>query len=686
MLKYLLMFCLVLSSSLAVAQTPSPVMIARPDAFKTLVNPNCSHCVDEAKRRSEELRPDDPVLSWTRGYSDGGAIPIRFFLNPFRVISDSYGVFVYDPDAGYARGFAPSYQFSFHGWRNGVMVMKHQDGTLYSCLTGLAFEGPRKGDRLTPVPTVLSSWGEWIKRYPHAVAYHMFDKYQPVELPTTDQADSVASRPAKTDLRLQSQDLVLGVRVEGITKAYPLAGKFQLLQDTLNGEPIVVLREGKSAAAYRCLATQPRKYKGPKPNQFGISPPDPGEPKPPGTLEQPARALTLRETASGIVDGQTGSTWDVAGRAIDGALKDWTLQPLDSVVCKWFAWSAENPQTQLAGVKPASSPGNTAQADKNQSMKMIAGSAEFLRVLPKPMALLKAIDVKSQTVTLLLDGEKIAKVWPVEPDAEIKVNGWWGRLEQFKSGDRVWVWLKLDRQKNPVSVCMLADEVSEYDCHGRFRESSSGTAIHLTPKEMENKRSDQKAWLRRRWETQGLPGTLTFQHIFSGELEMMLDHEAMRWGRSLREGDIVHISAEPSIKAVVKHVTPWRERTMLRLVVGELESSGLKPGQRLNLKMTTLTLELDEAPYPADLGRTRTIEERVEWFLSSTYCVCGIKGDICTGQFYTLASCNPNGCGSPNALRKELRQQIAKGKTDREIWDELVKDNGPLVLKPHLLP
>src|SRR5262249_16865755 len=76
-----------------------PTLVAKPDAFKALVNPNCSHCVDEAKRRAGELHEDDPVLCWTRGYSDGGAIPIRFFLAPYRVISDSYGTFVYDPDA-----------------------------------------------------------------------------------------------------------------------------------------------------------------------------------------------------------------------------------------------------------------------------------------------------------------------------------------------------------------------------------------------------------------------------------------------------------------------------------------------------------------------------------------------------------------------------------------------------------
>src|SRR5438445_13690845 len=91
-----------------------PKLIVKPEAFPTLVNPNCSHCRDEAKRRANELRDDDRVLCWLRGYSDGGAIPLRFFLNTYRVISDSYGVFVYDPEAGYARGFAPSYNSRFH--------------------------------------------------------------------------------------------------------------------------------------------------------------------------------------------------------------------------------------------------------------------------------------------------------------------------------------------------------------------------------------------------------------------------------------------------------------------------------------------------------------------------------------------------------------------------------------------
>src|SRR5258708_33828173 len=150
------MVSVAVSLSSAAGPPVEPPVFARTEVHRTLGKPACSHCIDEAKRRAGELKADDRVLCWIRGYSDGGAIPIRFFLEPYRVISDSYGVFVHDPDAGYARGFAPSYEFRFHGWRNGIMVMRHSDGTLYSCLTGVAFEGPKKGTRLTPTPTLVS--------------------------------------------------------------------------------------------------------------------------------------------------------------------------------------------------------------------------------------------------------------------------------------------------------------------------------------------------------------------------------------------------------------------------------------------------------------------------------------------------------------------------------------------------
>jgi hypothetical protein len=333
---YLRSVCLVLLFSVELARAGEPgkppVLIAKPKAFTTLVNPNCSHCRDEAKRRSKDLRTKDRVLCWIRGYSDGGAIPFRFFLVPYRVISDTYGVFVYDPDAGYARGFSKSLDFRFHGWRNGVMVMRHKDDTLYSCLTGKAFAGPKKGERLQPLPTLVSNWGEWLQRYPGAVAYHMFDKYQPVEVPATVREESLKSR-APLDKRLPADTAVLGVAEGKHSRAYSLdaLAKNGLTRDTLDGQPVVVLWHGptRTAAAYRPIAFPPEKE-----------------------LQAP-RVVTLVKEGSNILapfrDKESGSHWDIAGRAVDGKLKGWTLHWLDGTQVKWFAWAAEYPDTSIFG-------------------------------------------------------------------------------------------------------------------------------------------------------------------------------------------------------------------------------------------------------------------------------------------------------------------------------------------------
>ena len=142
------------------------------------------------------------MLAWIRGKYDGGAIPIRFFLVPYRVISDTYGVFVYDADAGFIQGFEPSLDFRFHGYHHGVMVIRHKDGTLYSAVGGRGLAGPHKDNRLRPIPTLVTQWGDWTARYPDTVAYHMFPKYQPEELPTTHVESSVKSR-IKTERTLE---------------------------------------------------------------------------------------------------------------------------------------------------------------------------------------------------------------------------------------------------------------------------------------------------------------------------------------------------------------------------------------------------------------------------------------------------------------------------------------------------
>jgi hypothetical protein len=124
----------------------------------------------------------------------------------------------------------------------------------------------------------------------------------------------------------------------------------------------------------------------------------------------------------------------------------------------------------------------------------------------------------------------------------------------------------------------------------------------------------------------------------------------------------------------------------VRLVARSRELADLKPGQRLGLKMTAPPPDMEKSNFPPDMDRPRSRAERIEWFLASVYCTCGVRGDGCTGHFYTLASCNPNACGKPKQMRKRLGELIDQGLSDRQIFKKLLADEGPGLRQPHLLP
>ena len=303
-------------------------VVFAPEMFKTLINPACSHCVDEGSRKAGELRDDDRVLSWIRGKYDGGAIPYRWFLVPYRVISDTYGVFVYDADAGFVRGYPASLDYRFHGWRNGVMVMKHADGTLFDCLTGLAFDGPRKGERLVPIPTIESDWGPWLKANPGTVAYAMVAKFEPRSLPQTLLPESRKTRP-DLDPRLDAEGRVFGLAEpeSGKSQAWPLnrfgkGPESRLI--SFGGKKAVILWDARTrtASAYALETEEPS----PKAVTLAV---DSGNPDSPW------------------VDRETGSRWSITGRAVSGPRKGQTLRWLPGVMVKWYAWSAEYPKTSL---------------------------------------------------------------------------------------------------------------------------------------------------------------------------------------------------------------------------------------------------------------------------------------------------------------------------------------------------
>ncbi|MBI1309808.1 DUF3179 domain-containing protein [bacterium] len=313
------------SASVLPAQTLNSHAIEKavPGQFKALTEPPCSYC--STQNRKGLVNDDDRVIAWLRAVHNGGAFPLRHFLSGSRVVNDTYGLFFYDPDGGYVSAFQKDYGYELYGWRRGVMVVRGRDGTLWSALTGKAFEGPQKGKRLTRIASLVTDWQYWLMLHPESTAYDLFDgtKYEVTPLPSV-MSEAAQRSMGVVDPRLKPLDEVLGVEFDNITKAYTLTKlpERACLLDTVDGRNIAVFWYGptKTAVAFD------RK---------------PGE-----------RTLTLYadeispETAP-FKDRETGTRWTIAGRAVDGPLRGQELTWINSLQCRWYAWAAEYPETLL---------------------------------------------------------------------------------------------------------------------------------------------------------------------------------------------------------------------------------------------------------------------------------------------------------------------------------------------------
>src|SRR4051812_11062930 len=75
----------------------------------------------------------------------------------------------------------------------------------------------------------------------------------------------------------------------------------------------------------------------------------------------------------------------------------------------------------FAPLSPSSAHADAPKAEPKKDPPEIAGKSEYLRSVPKHFATLKALDPSKRTVTLLIEGDSLPKVWELTPDAEVKV-------------------------------------------------------------------------------------------------------------------------------------------------------------------------------------------------------------------------------------------------------------------------
>jgi hypothetical protein len=219
---------------------------------------------------------------------------------------------------------------------NNFYMSDSETGSHWQQIGGDCFEGPMKGKRLTMVPFLYTTWGEWRAQHPQTLALvpeadrkaeyaGMAQRIASIEYGSNKAPGRELVRPA--DGRLPNYEEVIGIEAGGAHKAYPLPAlqKTPVIDDVVGSVPVLMVY----AAASDTTTAFSRVVNG--------------------------RTLTFKGAeGAGLTDAETGSRWTSYGECTAGKLKGQKLGGITPQTGFWFAWAEFYPDTQVWG-NPAGS-------------------------------------------------------------------------------------------------------------------------------------------------------------------------------------------------------------------------------------------------------------------------------------------------------------------------------------------
>jgi hypothetical protein len=213
-------------------------------------------------------------------------------------------------------------KFHLAGINNQNFIMRDEEtGSWWQQISGEAIQGKFKGQKLTAVDFDEISYGIWKRENPQGRVLRPDSE----KLESADWEAQVGKMPVRIsgelDKSLEPRALVVGVEVNGKSKAYPFSAieKQSPILDTVAGKDIVIIL-GEDKKSVRVFER-----------------------------EMDGRVLEfLQKTGSKeIVDAQTGSVWDFSGVASSGELAGKQLKKVKALKDYWFDWKTYHADTQL---------------------------------------------------------------------------------------------------------------------------------------------------------------------------------------------------------------------------------------------------------------------------------------------------------------------------------------------------
>jgi hypothetical protein len=219
-------------------------------------------------------------------------------------------------------------QLHFHlaGINNQNFIMRDEEtGTWWQQVSGEAILGPLKGQRLREVLHDEMTFGLWKQEQPHGRVLKPDPNISAKQYAPADWEERMTKVPVRIaqslDQTLAPRTLIVGLTAGNASKAYPFdtVVKQSAIIDELGGVPILIVlgNDGKSVRAYE------RSVEGRKLEFF-----------------------RKKDSSSPfLIDAETGSEWDFAGKGISGPLRGRQLKQVKVLNDYWFDWKNYHPTT-----------------------------------------------------------------------------------------------------------------------------------------------------------------------------------------------------------------------------------------------------------------------------------------------------------------------------------------------------
>jgi hypothetical protein len=221
-----------------------------------------------------------------------------------------------------------------------LIMYDRQTESWWQQATGAGIAGQYAGEQLAFLPATIVAWQEFATTHPSGRVLSRetgfnrdYGRNPYAGYDDVDRPPFLYDGPA-TPETLPATARVLTVDLGGEAAAYPyeVLAEIGAVNDTVGGELIVVLWQAGTASALDAGTVADGRDVGAAGAYSRVV---------------DGRTLTFNRSGELITDSETGSNWDVLGRAVDGPLAGVQLSPVVAINHFWFSWAAFKPETRI---------------------------------------------------------------------------------------------------------------------------------------------------------------------------------------------------------------------------------------------------------------------------------------------------------------------------------------------------